>query len=227
MTTTSGIENILKEMELPPQVKQRLQSQLSSPLSYEKLLQSYVKAEAEKAVLEEEKAAYMDKANKDDLTGLHNLRYWNSIDSKIQRASEKYVVGILDLDHMKKINDTYGHDAGNKVIKAMGKAMNSLLKHDDEKVRYGGDEFTFVLYNIRDEKDIEKRLDVLGSQIRYNVKRETGYDITVSMGAVICRPETKTSLKEAFDMADKKLYQSKEQGRNRASINYNQCLEAA
>ena len=160
----------------------------------------------------------LNHANRDFLTGLYNRRYFFSamqdyID-EIADSAEKYAVAMIDIDHFKKVNDTYGHDTGDKVIIHLSEILTSRTNHKDTVARFGGEEFCIVLKNVNrfSAADIFER-------IRDEVEKTTVYSengdeikFTISIGVVINSGE---SLEDDINQADMMLYKAKQEGRNR------------
>ncbi len=157
----------------------------------------------------------------DDMTGLENLRsFKNTMTFEIKKADRyKHVLSILmiDADGLKAINDNYGHEAGNKMIKIVAKSIESCLRETDKLARYGGDEFISLLPETNSEAALEAAerirkaventaIDVEGNQIK----------TTVSIG-LASYPGDAGDLEELLRKADRALYQSKESGRNTVS----------
>jgi diguanylate cyclase (GGDEF)-like protein len=150
----------------------------------------------------------------DQLTGLYNRTYLNiKANKEIGKADlnkETVTMLLLDIDHFKKINDTFGHLAGDKVLKNFAEIMISSLRRTDIPFRFGGDEFIVLMPDTAINDAVMEaenlRLKVESSQIQPNIK------ITISIGAVErIRGE---SLDNWFMRADKALYQVKHSGRN-------------
>ncbi|MBN2782946.1 MAG: GGDEF domain-containing protein, partial [Campylobacterales bacterium] len=102
---------------------------------------------------------------KDSLTGLFNRRYLENITSDTTR---RYVLFMIDIDHFKKVNDTYGHDVGDKVIVGLSEFLKKSIKGSDVAIRYGGEEFMVILYNIskNDALRIAENIRVSFSKIK-------------------------------------------------------------
>lgn len=100
-----------------------------------------------------------DFANKDFLTGVYNRRYFyenmNEYVAYAEEHMEPYVVAMLDIDHFKKINDTHGHNSGDKVLKTLAKKLIDETKGDDLIARFGGEEFCVILKNISNEDAVK------------------------------------------------------------------------
>ena len=90
-------------------------------------------------------------ANTDGLTGLFNERYFNSILHKKELQKLPFILFYLDLDHFKPVNDTYGHDMGDKLLKEAAKRLQSCIRSNDYAFRIGGDEFSLVVCTEFDE----------------------------------------------------------------------------
>ncbi|MBT5934881.1 bifunctional diguanylate cyclase/phosphodiesterase [Sulfurimonas sp.] len=160
----------------------------------------------------------------DPLTGMFNRQY-------LHELLQKYPVGdfqvlIMDLDHFKKVNDIYGHDAGDIVLSTVSARIKSAIRKQDILIRYGGEEFILLISNS--ENDLETSLD-LANRIREAVKKEPisldqcQLNITISMGLNPFPQDSKT-FEHVVKIADLGLYQAKQLGRNRVEV-YIQCLE--
>jgi len=161
-------------------------------------------------------------ANRDFLTGLYNRRYFfvtmQSYFEKALRESEKFAIAMIDIDHFKKINDTYGHDTGDKVINAVADTLRANTNQDDMVARFGGEEFCVVLKNIAPSKALSIFENLRAKIEACNVAATNGENIhcTVSIGVLLSPEET---LEESINQADMLLYSAKQQGRNRVVSN--------
>lgn len=160
-----------------------------------------------------------DMANKDHLTGLYNRRQMiNILKSFIEDdATEKFAIAMLDVDYFKNINDTYGHDAGDEVLKSLANILNDEKSRDDkfQPGRWGGEEFLVVLGSYSGNKqESTERLETLRKRISDNTMIYCGNKIkvTVTIGLTFC--ENGKTLDEIIKEADAKLYEGKENGRN-------------
>ncbi|WP_110654986.1 GGDEF domain-containing protein [Salinicola halimionae] len=155
----------------------------------------------------------------DQLTGLYNRRKLESELALHYEAFERHSVPtsilMLDLDNFKKINDTLGHHAGDKMIKAVGSICLSELRQTDIPCRLGGDEFVIGLPNIELEHAIQ-----LADRLRESFNGELsqfhgeGFDTTVSIGVAAMLPADR-SYEDTLKRADSALYDAKRSGRNR------------
>jgi diguanylate cyclase (GGDEF)-like protein len=166
----------------------------------------------------------------DQLTGLHNYRYFGSrLEEELRRAMRyrhQLSLAMLDIDHFKKFNDTHGHPAGNAALRQLSAQLRQASRETDIVARYGGEEFAVIL------PETGKRLAVdMAERVRGNIEAspvllEDGsrHRVTVSLG-VATFPRDAWSMEALVQAADSALYQSKKAGRNRVSAH--QPAEAA
>ena len=164
-----------------------------------------------------------DMAKKDGLTKIYNRIYFNQFYPKlleeVSASGDVFTVVMLDIDHFKKVNDTYGHLAGDEVIKAVAKVDNDFAKkYNGTAVRYGGEEFLLILRG----KGVEETHAILKEMhqvIKSNVVEFEDYKIQVNSSiGLACYPETCDDIHEVLDRSDKAMYYSKEHGRGRITI---------
>lgn len=159
-------------------------------------------------------ATIVDLANHDYLTRLYNRRYLFEAGNKLFRNAVRdhfhLMVAILDLDHFKQINDTWGHEAGDAVLKAVANELTSSLRSADMVTRIGGEEFCIIALNVDDPmqltETIRKRIEAL--EIPFG---DTSLRITASAGVT---SQLADSLEATMRLADAALYQAKSEGRN-------------
>lgn len=155
----------------------------------------------------------------DPLTGIHNRRSFFHLAETEFARSKRYnhplSVLALDIDHFKNINDTYGHQAGDKVLEAISHCCTSHLRTSDIFGRLGGEEFSILLPETELKPAIKTadRIRTAISELEVQIGEDT-IQFTTSMGVADIRPEI-TSLEELMDLSDQALYQAKENGRNR------------
>jgi len=155
----------------------------------------------------------------DPLTGLRNRRgFYLALQealSRIQRNSGCLAVIYLDLDGFKRINDSLGHAAGDKLISQVGERLKSALRGYDVLARIGGDEFTILLDGLTHCRDAAKVADKLMKQVavRYCIEGEE-FTISASIG-IACYPESGQSVEGLLRAADMAMYEAKQNGRNR------------
>ncbi|ADR34639.1 response regulator receiver modulated diguanylate cyclase [Sulfuricurvum kujiense DSM 16994] len=157
-------------------------------------------------------------ASRDFLTGLYNRRYFfNTIEPYFSNAvdsEEEFVVAMVDIDHFKKINDTYGHDVGDKAIIHLSEILRSGVQHQDVVARFGGEEFCIVLKNTTRENAIGV-LERIRQQVSLSplmIANQSEVSFTISIGAAL---EHEDTLTDTINEADAKLYQAKSTGRNK------------
>jgi diguanylate cyclase (GGDEF)-like protein/PAS domain S-box-containing protein len=174
------------------------------------------RAAANQRIVELEKVAFLD-----PLTGVGNRRYTEMILesrlNELQRYGWPFAALFIDLDNFKQVNDTYGHDVGDEVLRVVSRTLLLNLRSSDFIGRWGGEEFVGILVNIG-----EQQLDKIANKFRVLVEHssipvgERILKVTVSIGATLARQEdTQASL---VKRADELLYKSKSGGRNRISI---------
>lgn len=154
----------------------------------------------------------------DPLTGLYNRNFFNDIISSIDY--QKYAIAMMDLDKFKIINDTYGHDIGDAVLKAVSASLKTSIREYDKLIRYGGEEFLLYIA-IRDlnHNDVNEILNRVRENIQ-SINIQTGLitiNPTISIGVNSYTSHFKNE-HDAISMADKMLYQAKQTGRNKICI---------
>ncbi|HEY4900010.1 MAG TPA: GGDEF domain-containing protein, partial [Terriglobales bacterium] len=167
--------------------------------------------------------ALRDQSIRDPLTGLFNRRYMEeSLEREIARATRSatpVAVLILDLDHFKKINDTYGHSAGDHVLREMGTILRFRSRTEDVAARHGGEEFMLMLPGM-DKIDAVQRAEELRIAISEIQLLDDGIDIpkvTVSIGVAVF-PDYGYTADDLLRSADKALYRAKNAGRGRVVL---------
>lgn len=159
-------------------------------------------------------------SNRDALTGLYNRRYFETIFNQyIEQASEfghQLGLVIIDIDYFKKINDVYGHQAGDLVLQEIAIYLKNHLRSKDIICRYGGEEIIIIVSHIslQDLVKKAKQLKTGISQLRLRYGHENLPQITASFGVAIF-PEHGQDSDTLVNLADKALYQAKAKGRNR------------
>lgn len=163
--------------------------------------------------------AVKEQAITDGMTGLYNRRYFEEYIKKeairAMRQNQKFTVIGLDLDHLKQINDTYGHNYGDIAIKAIAEVLKNNARSIDIAARMGGEEFNLILPAV----DIEGGC-IAAERIRKaieSVELEKIGHITASLG-VATYPDQSDDLEELLELTDQAMYESKRNGRNRVTI---------
>ncbi len=161
-----------------------------------------------------------DASNRDFLTDMYNRRYFFDLGSKLfanaMRENITATVTMIDIDFFKKINDTYGHDAGDIVLKKVAQILKSRFRESDIVARFGGEEFCVLTFNM-DYDHTFKIFEELRQKIENTeiIVNDTKINVTVSIGVCLKLIEP---LDEMIKQADEMLYEAKEGGRNTIKI---------
>ena len=160
-------------------------------------------------------------ASYDPLTGAFNrregLKILRTLLRKAYAEERNLCILILDIDHFKKINDTYGHEIGDLVLKEVVRVIKRSIRNEDIVIRWGGEEFLVILNDLPSQKakDVAER-------IRQNVENNIielpngeKLNVTVSIGVACTQREGTFFFEELFKIADKRLYKAKNTGRNK------------
>lgn len=156
-------------------------------------------------------------AETDSLTGLYNRKYvfshLNKTIGNTHQHSSNLCLLMLDIDHFKKVNDSYGHQAGDEVLKQVAVAITKTLRDRDIVGRYGGEEFILGLINITSERanQVAERIRNIVADTPISINEQTIH-ITVSIGLACL--DMGDDLKGLIKRADTALYSAKENGRN-------------
>lgn len=164
-----------------------------------------------------EKARLVSKALLvDELTGAFNRKYlkatFGRFAARLERSGEGFAVALLDIDHFKKINDTFGHPYGDEILCRVAEEIRLTIRSSDELIRYGGEEF-LILLHASDRMIASTVLD----RVRERIEAMTfpyEHIVTVSIGFA-CVSQTGMTLGEWCAYADEALYKAKRDGRNR------------
>lgn len=174
-------------------------------------------------VIESKKLMQMLKESslKDGLTGLYNRRFMDQYVEKLapQVIRQKTSVGILmvDMDHFKMINDNYGHDIGDLVLKELSSVLGVNVRDADLVVRYGGEEFVVLLMNVETEETVMAIAEKLRSRVaekKISIGSGKTLQKTISIGVSIFTADSE-SIWQCIKFADVALYEAKNSGRNR------------
>ncbi|QWK12955.1 MAG: GGDEF domain-containing protein [Aquificota bacterium] len=187
------------------------------------LIIPYIKGYLNEASPVLEARTYMDmlreQSLRDQLTGLYNRRFLDEtidkIAAQIKRRGTTLGILMVDIDYFKEVNDTYGHDMGDKVLKEIAKVLVKSVREADLVIRFGGEEFLVLLMDVQSGKSVE-----IAEKIRKAVESHTieSFGVvlrkTVSIG-VSEFPEDSEKIWQCIKYADVALYKAKEMGRNR------------
>lgn len=164
-----------------------------------------------------------NEATKDYLTGLNNVREFdnsfNNISQRAVRKEEELSMLFIDIDFFKKINDTYGHNAGDTILKSLALILLDTCRAYDVVSRMGGEEFSIILLDCSDSKAVK-----IAERLREKVEDNDFYisdnkfiKITISIG-IASYPNMTTQVDNLLEMADTALYQAKNTGRNKVVL---------
>jgi two-component system cell cycle response regulator len=162
---------------------------------------------------------------RDPLTGLANRRQFrNSLDREIDRVArsgESALLLMLDIDHFKKVNDTYGHLAGDQVLQSIARILATCVRPMDVLARYGGEEFAVVLpgcHSATFGQVVAERIRSSIESAPLRISPALELSVTVSIGGAFALPWIRSTGLLWTDRADHQLYRAKSLGRNRICI---------
>lgn len=155
----------------------------------------------------------------DQLTGLLNRAEWyKRLGHELERAAryqEEVTVIMADIDHFKKVNDTYGHPVGDLVLRDLGKLLLEVTRNSDHKGRLGGEEFGLILPHTgrREARKVAEKVRVAFSELGWEHEGRP-FQCTLSLGMSVAQPGVSFALDGLIKRADSALYRAKKQGRN-------------
>jgi diguanylate cyclase (GGDEF)-like protein len=178
---------------------------------------------------QKEKLQYM--AYYDMLTGLPNRTLFYGLYpltiARGRRNNTLVILMMIDLNHFKEINDTYGHDTGDRVLRHAGELLSKSIRAEDLVVRLGGDEFVIIIQNIQKGEEvagISKRIvEAFVNQVPIEISGEA-YTVSASIGVTVVRPDEDSSADEAKAKADRAMYMAKDQSK---AMGHNTCIQLA
>lgn len=153
----------------------------------------------------------------DALTGLHNRLYFYEAGVKIfenaTRANQPSAIAMIDIDNFKKVNDTYGHEAGDKALIHVANTMKKALRRSDVLVRFGGEEFVILLPNCSHDQAVKvmEKVCSITAASPCQINADTKLSITISIGVT----SALTDIDKMLETADKFMYKAKKRGKNR------------
>jgi diguanylate cyclase (GGDEF)-like protein len=163
----------------------------------------------------------------DAKTGLLNVSTWElEAESELSRAARTrspVALALVDIDHFKSVNDTYGHLAGDRVLRAVSEALTSHLRDYDRAGRFGGEEFVLLLAQTgeSDACRIAERLrtNIAGMVVPIDDRPDAPcVQLTISIGVTAMERDTKRELTDLLAAADSALYHAKQNGRNKVAV---------
>ena len=166
----------------------------------------------------------LEMAITDQLTGLHNRRYMSrhldTLIASAERAERPIAFLIMDIDHFKAVNDTYGHDSGDEVLREFASRISANVRGIDLACRYGGEEFVVVMpdTDVDFAATVAERLRRSVESVPFAISREPhNLNITISIG-IAASEESGDTADALLHRADKALYRAKREGRNRVTL---------
>jgi len=163
-------------------------------------------------------------ASTDPLLGIYNQRYFFTLAEEVFNQSrvnqDDLSIILLDLDHFKRINDTYGHRFGDKVLHIFAEATKSMLREEDIFARYGGEEFVILLpkTNLAMATQVAERLRNKIEKTQIVTNRGGDMSLTVSAGVAALDIEMTLNIDILLEKADQAMYRSKGEGRNKVTV---------
>lgn len=160
-----------------------------------------------------------EQANRDPMTNLYNRRSFYEISRNMielaQRNLEEIYVIMFDIDNFKKINDTYGHDTGDKVIIALSKTVLNCVRKSDVTARWGGEEFLILA-----PKTDQIGALTIAEKIRQAIEKLDieGLNFTISIGVASFEKNKDKNIDSVIHKADEALYEAKNSGKNRVCL---------
>ncbi len=165
-----------------------------------------------------------DLSSRDALTGLSNRRQFElTLDGEVDRVArsgEAALVLLLDIDHFQRVNDTYGHAAGDLVLQSVARSLQDCVRPMDTVARYGGEEFAIVLPNCQPAfgQAVAERIRRTVEARLVNVSPGVSLGVTLSAGGAYAPPWVRSSARLWMERADAQLYRAKAEGRNRSCM---------
>jgi diguanylate cyclase (GGDEF)-like protein len=156
----------------------------------------------------------------DPLTEALNRHAFHSLlrrPEKGQDTATSGSVAVLDIDNLKPINDTLGHTVGDKAIRAVARAMRSLVRADDMLFRWGGDEFLVLMFKLP-QPEASRRIEKLNKILEENCERWIGMQVTVSVSFGVAGFTSLTDLGQAIEQADKAMYAQRNRVRGSSRV---------
>jgi diguanylate cyclase (GGDEF)-like protein len=206
-------------------VNHELSKRLDETVEQLAIARSALQEEVEKRIWAETELTHAnlqlrDRAVRDALTGVHNRGYLEESlareEARARRSGTPLGVVMIDIDHFKRINDTYGHPAGDVVLRAIGQYVMSLTRGEDIFCRYGGEEFVLIMIDTT-ARAVWDRAEALRAGVQELAIEHDGRTIgpvTLSIGVAMI-PDNARDGQAALKAADAALYRAKQGGRNR------------
>lgn len=158
----------------------------------------------------------------DTLTGVYNRsgfrKYGGKVWEDTLQRKQNVLILFLDLDGLKMINDTYGHDEGDNLIKSFADILISVKRHGEAVMRYGGDEFVIISPYATNPEAVSYVKRIEFEMKKYNEQHQLKYKLDASIGYHILYPENGVDIETAIEIADQKMYENKKLKKNRNDV---------
>lgn len=217
--TSEHLDRLLAQLLEHKQMDEEKQQETQEKI--EMMTQKLQELETETETLRIKLKIEHDKALCDSLTGLPNrLAYNNRADMEInrwKRYKAPLALIVWDVDYFKRINDTYGHKAGDKTLTLVGQLLQNNCRETDFVARYGGEEFVMLMPNTQALQALEMAENTR-KMIQHCGFNSSGEDINLTISCGISEFKEDDLLDDVFVRADQALYQSKQGGRNRCTV---------
>ena len=165
-------------------------------------------------VQEEQQREIRERSKRDPLTGLFNRRAFFESAEKLSEDKSLFSIVMIDIDHFKLINDTYGHLGGDAVLTFAGRLIANMFRVDDIPCRFGGEEFCVLVRNCNEEQ-AQQQANLVVDKFRQSVIRLPEYDeVKITISAGISEHISGQQLLKTIQAADVALYRAKHNGRN-------------
>lgn len=177
-------------------------------------------SEAEQVKVLEDLELYKEIAYRDQLTTLPNRRYLEHYlkikDQEHLELAHTYGVAFLDIDHFKHVNDTYGHDVGDEVLKMVSRTIKAAVRTNDVIGRWGGEEF-IAIFSLNESEQLRAVGEKIRMLVEKSVLRTTGEGLSVTISIGVSMVKTGERWQDVVKRADECLYKAKSNGRNQVS----------
>ena len=164
------------------------------------------------------------RANYDPLLNIYNRGYANNfLQGKVRSLSKGYAVGIFDLDHFKRLNDRYGHQAGDRILFAVAQKIREKALPHGIACRYGGEEFMVIFPNLSITQAAKLAQEMVAAIAQMQIpvsgkKKRKAFKVRVTISGGIAAAKSNKNSQDVVQAADKALYRAKRGGRNRLSV---------
>jgi diguanylate cyclase len=211
ITDAAGLQQVIQSL---------VRSTTAARTATEKLRSDLTASQTEMQAMREQLGTLRGEALTDPLTGLRNRRGFEQAVAQLTRGSSDGLAGaaimLADIDHFKRVNDTYGHLFGDQVLRTCGQVLTGAVKGRDVVARFGGEEFLILLPDTPAKGALalaeQIRLSFRKVRIRRTGREEAIEPVTISIGVAV--PAPAEAMESVIERADKALYQAKSDGRN-------------